>query len=278
MISIFTTITAPRIRGDNWENAFNCYEALADELVIVDGQRYNEKTIRWAQWELLEMPSLIHVMSEWPNEFSWEFIGQQFQKGYEAATGDWVIHADVDFIFHERDYQTIKQACEQNAEAPALSFWKYQFIVPDRYNLKSRLVIAVNKKKYGERIRFDGGGESDLCQPSLDGKLISPDSVPEARVPIYNYEHILKTKEQITEDVERMDRAYYRRFNNYLYSRDNKTAYDGWYEMASGRFKKPSEKIKLTDHPLVMQQTIKNLKPENFGYSGFGLIDRGVYA
>ena len=153
-------------------------EALFDIVYVVDGDR------------------------TWPREFSWELIGQHFQRGYEMVEADWVFHLDTDFIFHENDYGAIKRACADNGEAVALSFWKYQLILPDRYNLKSRLVVAVNKAKYGSRIRFGGGG--DLCQPTLDGVYIEPSTVPEARLAFYNYEKMIKTEAQIKDDVGRI--------------------------------------------------------------------------
>lgn len=261
-LSIFTTITNPEIRGDNYKDALKCYDDLADELVVIDGSgNYQDNT------EIMNDNGDKFIYKIWPKEFEWKFIGQQFQRGYEACTGDWVIHADLDFIFHEKDFEAIRKACEDNPEAPALSFYKYQFIQPDRYNLKSRLVIAVNKKKYGDRIRFDSGG--DLCQPSLDGKEIKADDVPEAKIPFYNYEKLLKTKDQIKDDVERMARAWHRHFGNHKLGTDQ-TAYDEWFKMAKGRYSKPQTPFNLEDHPKYVKETIKNLKPDQWGYNGFG--------
>lgn len=152
---------------------------------------------------------------------------------------------------------------------PALSFYKYQFILPDRYNLKSRLVVAVNKGKYGDRIRFDSGG--DLCQPSLDGRYIDPQSVPEAKIGFYNYEKLLKTESQIKDDVSRMARAWQHHFGEYkLGGPDDESAYREWLTMVKGRFSKPQTACPFDEHPKYVKETIKNLKPENWGYNGFG--------
>ena len=50
-------------RCDPWEEAINCYESIADEVVITG--------------------------KSWPKEFKWEYIGQTFQEGFEkkAVTG-----------------------------------------------------------------------------------------------------------------------------------------------------------------------------------------------
>ena len=265
-LSVFTTITDPFLRSDNYKDAIACYKELADEVTIIDGGRQNQNSI-----------DLRYLKSSWPDEFDWPFIGQQFQRGYQACTGDWVIHADLDFIFHQKDFEAIRKACENNLESPALSFYKYQFIQPDRYNLKSRLVIAVNKGKYGDRIRFDSGG--DLCQPSLDGVYISPNDVPEARVPFYNYEKLLKTKEQVMDDVGRMERAYKRHFGKTQYGSNgtDEDAYTLWIKAQVGKFNKPQKQIQLNEHPKYIQETIKNLKPENFGYNAYGNLVENNY-
>jgi glycosyltransferase involved in cell wall biosynthesis len=266
-LSVFTTMTEPGRRGDNWKDALDCYHGFADEVVVVDGHgKDSPDNIAFKN----------HVYSEWPQEFDWPLIGEQFQKGYEAATGDWVIHADLDFILHEKDFAQLRKALEANNSYPAMTLWKYQFILPDRYNLKSRLVVAVNKGKYGNRIRFDSGG--DLCQPSLDGNYMSPDDVPEARVPFYNYEKLTKTEKQIIDDVERMDDAYLKHFGSTLYSTDELTAFEGWVEMMRGRFEKPQKRIELSEHPKFVQETIRNLKPEQWGYDGLGYLERNGYA
>lgn len=251
-ISAFITITRPEERGDTYEECAESALGFANQVNIVDGE------------------------DTWPQEFDWPLIGQHFQRGYEEADGDWVFHLDTDFIFHEGDYQAIRNACMDNNNAPAMSFYKHQFILPDRYNLKSRLVIAVNKGKYGDRIRFDSGG--DLCQPSLDGRELKPDDVPEAGVAFFNYEKIIKTQDQVRDDVGRMARAWKSHFGEYkLGGPDDDTAYAAWLGMQIGRFNKPQKQIPLTDHPKIMQEVIRELAPDQWGYSGFGKLTENNY-
>lgn len=257
-LSLFTTVTNPDERGDAYGPALACYTDLADEIVIVDGSSGPNK---------------------WPKEFSWEFIGQQFQRGYEACDGDWVIRMDIDSIFHEQDFRKIRYALEFYNDCHAVTFFKRQFIVPDRYNVKSRLLLAVNKKRYGDRLRFDGGG--DLCQVTVDGNYLEPGHmfVPSVKIPIWNYECLLKTKHQLLEDKGRFARAWHRKFGEYkLGGPDDESAYYEWHKMVAGRFHKPQERIRLQDHPKYIQDTIKNLEPQNWGYNGFGLIRGRVYA
>lgn len=266
-LSVFTTVTDAERRGDNCKDALACYKELADEIVIVDGgvgqiwRRDNDEYMCFP-WK------------KWPQEFSWEFIGQNFQAGYKYCTGDVVLHADLDFIFHENDFRRLRAAAQEMLDnhQPAMTCYKWQFIQPQRYNLKSRLVLMVNKRDFGDRIRFDSGG--DLCQPSLDGVYIAPDDVPESKIPFYNYEKLTKTKEQVADDVGRMDRAWHQLHGRYLYGTDGSdgSAFEGWMKMVSGRYTKPQQELLLSDHPKYVQDTIRNLTPEQFGHSGWGIL------
>lgn len=273
-LSIFTTCTNPHVRGDMFEAALNCYTELADEVIIVNGGE------GLGNLEIKQNGKVHKIIeSPWPKEFNWPLIGQQFQKGYEAATGDWVIHMDLDMIFHERDFGAIRQAMEDHPTAPGLSFWKYQFILPDRYNLKSRIVLAVNKARYDNMIKYNSGG--DLCQPSFDGEQMTPDHVFEARVPIYNYEKMTKTADQIMDDCGRMDRAYNRHFKDWQLSTDgsgsDESCFDGYIKLLRGRFAKEQKHIKFIEHPKFVKEDILDLKPNQFGFNGFGLLGDNDY-
>lgn len=266
-ISIFTTLTDPAKRGDNWRAALRCYREFADELIIVNGGeplglRANEGVDKI-------------INSPWPKDFSWEFIGQQFTKGYEVASGDWVIHMDCDFIFHEKDFGRIRQALRDYPSSPGVSFYKWQFILPDRYNLKSRLILAVNKGAFGDRIKFDSGG--DLCQPSLDGRELDISDMPQAGVPFYNYEKITKNMDQVMDDTARMAAAWTRYFGDAKLGANPEDAFKEWIYMMKGRFAKPQAFIKLEEHPKYMQSTIKRLTPDQWGYDGFGMLRRNEY-
>ena len=267
-LSIFSTVSDPIRRGDCWLPSVQCYAELADEVILVNGSQYETFT---------GLPMNVKLVNNlWPDEFDWSFIGQQFTRGYQACTSDWVLYADVDMIFHETDFSLIRRVFEDNPNQPAMSFWKYQFILPDRYNLKSRLVLAVNKRILGDRVKFDSGG--DLCRPSIDGVEINPSTAMESRIPVYNYEKILKTYSQVSNDVGRMARAWQSHFGEYkLGGADDESAFDEWAKMTKGRFTKPQQRIDLLKHPQFIIPAIMNLKPENFGYDGFGMLEVNDY-
>lgn len=250
-LSIFTTATDPYQRLDPYHEAMASYQDIADEIV--------------------------EVGKDWPKEFKWDYIGQQFQNAYEMCTGDWVIHADLDYIFHENDIDRIRKTLELNSQQPAMSFFKYQFVLIDRYTLKSHVVIAVNRGRFKHRIRFNSGG--DLCQPSLDGLELEPADVPSARIPFYNYDFSFKTESVIRNDFGRFARAWGRQFGDYkIGGPDDESAFRYFLDMQLGRFHgRDHRQIALADHPKYITNRIGTMKPDQFGYSLFGHTQPASY-
>jgi len=299
-ISIFTTVTNPESRQDAWREALSCYLDFADEVVVVNGSSGDNQDI-----EEISLDKLKILNYKWPDEFKWDFIGQQFQRGYDACTGDWCIRMDLDYLLHEDDFQAIRDFLK-TCKAPVACFPKRQFLKADRYSVKAILPIAYNKKKFGDRIKLDSGG--DLCQPSLDGKEINKEDMPVISrkvptivadnvtteqikkrlpgvfeengmtytygsfIPIWNYECLLKTKKVQTKEFYRFARAWGRYFGKNMFGIENEQqALEKFLKMQIGRYSSTENKIiKLEDHPKYIQDTIKNLKPEQFGFNGWG--------
>ena len=243
-LSIFTSMTNPDDRNDPWKESLKCYEDLADEVIIVG--------------------------DKWPNEFSWEVIGNTFQEGLDKSSSDWVIRMDIDYFFHEKDFRKIRNAIDRFKDYPALAFPQYQFFTPNRYQIKTRLCIAFNKRLYPE-IKLNGGG--DLTLATLNNRLINPKLVPNINTPIYQYDSLFRTKKIIAEDRARFARAWNRYFGQYN-DRGGPTseeAYQAWYNMVQDRYPKHTFKIKIEDHPKFIIENLKQLQSDQFGYDLFGL-------
>ena len=245
-LSIATSYSNPEERMDPWKEALSCYEDLADEVV-----RSGEN---------------------WPYEFSWDYIGKTFNDSFNKATGDWVIRMDLDYFFHQDDFGIIINDLEKNFDKPAVAFPKVQFFTPERYALKTNIVIAYNKKKY-PGIKLNGGG--DLCLPTLNGKEILPDEVPISKAWLWNYDCMFKTRDVIAEDRSRFARAWYRHFQDWGNEEgdDPDKAFENWMEMIKGRYQKHSKTIDIENHPKYILEKIKNLDETQFGHSAFGLRD-----
>ena len=235
-ISIFTTYTNPEQRNDPWKESLTCYEDFADEIIVTG--------------------------SDWPDEFSWEHIGKTFNEGYEKSSGDWVMRMDIDYLLHE---QLLKYS-----DYPGVVFPQYQFFTPDRFQLKTRLCVALNKNKFPD-IKLDGGG--DLCLATLNGELLNVNNLPNLNIPIYQYDSMFRTKRIIAEDRARFARAWNRYFNEYgnRGGPTEKEAFDAWFDDVKEKYKKHTNKISFNMHPKYIQEKLDSLNKEQFGYNAFGL-------
>ena len=297
-ISAFLTISNPIRRQDPFTECLNNLLDFADEVIIVNGgdkingeklnDRLCEKTYNKFKYVRI-------IDYKWPKDFDWKFIGEQFTRGYNNCTGDWVIRFDSDYFIHEYDFQSIREFLE-NCDAPIASMPKKQFLLTNYYRVKSLVPVAFNKKKYGDRIKLDSGG--DLCQPSLDGKELKVDENPiisykeiavvsdnvsseqlNKRLPnrqekdnliysfdrgicLWNYDFTFKQKEIIETDWKRFRNAWKKQFGKDM---------GEFMNMMKGRWKKGGwRKININEHPKYIQEKIKNIRPEQFGYDGFG--------
>lgn len=245
-ISIFTTMTDPEERMDPWKEALNCYEDFADE-VIITGQ-------------------------DWPDEFKWDHIGKTFYEGFLKSTGDWVIRMDLDYFFHEKSLKSIRKILENYKDYPSVAFPQYQIFTPERYQVKTNLCIAYNKKEY-PNIILNGGG--DLCAPTLNGVQILNSDVPLVNIPIYQYDSVFRNKDTIAKDRARFARAWFSYFNEWS-DRGGGTpeeAFSAWFEMVRERYKKHVHRLKMNNHPKYIIDKLLTIDETMFGYSAFGLKD-----
>ena len=94
LISIIVTVgnerQGPEERGDVWREAINCYEDLADEVIIVSGNKnFKHKTKKTRT-----------IFLEWPWIWDWVELPKHLNAGLERAEGEFVIRCDIDYFFH----------------------------------------------------------------------------------------------------------------------------------------------------------------------------------
>tara|TARA_B100001123_G_C15150659_1_gene963372 strand:- start:165 stop:1001 length:837 start_codon:yes stop_codon:yes gene_type:complete len=245
MISIVTSMTNPEERGDPWKEALACFEDFSEEIIIKG--------------------------KDWPYEFKWDYMGRLFEEGIKEASGDWVIVMSLDYFFHERDINNLKESFKKYENYPAIAFPQYQFFTPRNYSVKTRIAIALNKKKFSNSIGYTGG--ADLALATLDNETIDIRSIPNLNIPLFQYDFCFRTKKMIAEDRARFARAWFREFNNYQ-GRGGPTeeeAYKAWFENVSIKYPFHTHKLNIEKHPKYIKNRLKNLEPSHFGYDGFGL-------
>jgi len=243
-ISIISTMTNPEKRMDPWKESLNFYNDFADEVIITG--------------------------EDWKEEFSWEYIGETYQEAFDKTTGDWVLSMALDMFIHESYKNKLRESLEKFKEFPAVSFPKYQFFVPTKYHLKSRLVVAYNKKMH-PNLNVRGG--SDLCIPNIGKKVLNYKNVPAVNIPIFQYESMFRTKDVIQHDRARFARAWNRCFGNFgdRGGPTEKEAFDAWINDITKKIKLHTHDFKVENHPKYIIEKIENITENMFGKSAFGL-------
>ena len=246
-LSLFTTYTEAEKRNDPWKEALSCFNFIADEVIVTG--------------------------DDWPYEFKWSQIGKYFQEGLENTSGDWSIRMDIDYFFHEKDILNLHKYLEKYENFPIVCFPQYQFFTINRFQVKTRLCIAINRK-FQHKVKLNGGG--DLCLATYENKLVLPQQVPNINIPIYQYDSTFRTKEIIKKDRFRFAKAWNREFGNFgsRGGNDEDLCFEAWFKDIKNKYPKHVNQIKFEDHPIFIKNKLRTLSNDQFGHSAFGLKDK----
>jgi len=241
VISIITVITDPIRRQDPIYPALKCYDDIADEIVVVNGNPENNGGLEYIDDKVKV------VDGDWPFEFNFEIIGQHFQKGYEAATGDWVIKLDLDTFIHEDDIDRLKETLEHEKDKPAVCFLKMNWVKDDLFLPKARVIFAINKKKCGDHITWDAS--TTKSKPAYDGQELREEKLNMA-IPVINYHFAFKEKEQIMEDRYRFAKAWEKMTGSKAWQPQSPQAsYEHFLDEIKDRYSKHKNNLKKIEHP-----------------------------
>lgn len=294
-ISILTTITNPEERQDKWLEALDCYSDLADEIIVVDGHDwYDEKSgkeigldhhaLFTARSNKFQKVRWLYL--EWPCEWNWVELPRHLNAGLERCTGDWVIKMDIDQLFHEDTFEEIRDRL-QGLYASIATFQKYSFVLVNKFYQKAEIPIAINKNRFPD-IKFGlaTDEETDLCYPIRQtevkivgdyelpvGKAIPTEEWGRTGVAYYNYDYTFKTKDLAKNEFWRFAKAYQRFFGTWPWGSTKEESFKVFIKMMRGRLERCIYEIKPDAHPKYIQEAVKNITPEQFGYNGWGLLN-----
>lgn len=281
-LSILTTITNPQERQDPYEEAIESYCDLADEVVIVDGSL-----------DCPSKPVTKHktkvICNYWPYDWSWEKLPKQLNEGLFQCTGDWVIKLDIDQMFHEDSIKPVRKILTEilstNPDIPIVTFQKFSLYPFSKYRQKGAMAIAINLKTYRKDIAFgiDKNKITDLCYPikveGIDsngvfyGKLLENTDGYKSGLPFWNFDYTFKTQQLVQSEFFRFSQAYYRFFKVWKWGQTEEESFDIFINMMKGRLKSCPYVIKdFNKLPKYIRHKVKNLKPEQFGYNGWGKL------
>ena len=101
-ISIITSYTNPTERMDPWEEAINCYEEFADEVIVL-GENFK-------------------------TEFEFSDFGPMFDEGFEKLT-EIGLKMDIDTLIHEKTLRNFAVLLRTTVNI-GISLRKFQFFTP----------------------------------------------------------------------------------------------------------------------------------------------------
>ena len=265
-------------------SSIRSFSNACDEVIVVDGGSTDGSLAK-----IRKIPKVKVIKgAKWEKDFDWTIMGRNLQIGYEACSGDWVLHFDADYIFHENEVGKLRETVAE-AYLPVILIKKVNFVLSDECFTKSWLPILVNKKEYsklGYGIGKNRKGKNvgtflwPIVKQSLrkdglyTGEAVNRDSarLHMSDMKIYTYDFTFMTKEQVVEQRVRFEKALTR-----FLGRPKEVSEKDAFNVFIGTMKHRHEKcggikIKPDMHSVFIREKIRNLKPNQFGYDGFGLI------
>ena len=240
------------------------------------------------KWKKLKIVNL-----EWPYEWNWLEYPKHLNEGLKHCTGDWILRLDIDQFVHEKDFEKIREElskCPQDCEAT--TFQKMSFAYGKKYYQKGGQPIAFRNRQ-GIEIGKCIERATDLCfavrrtgeiinYKKVDGKEtdeilyelpIGHDlKTYKTGIEYWNYDYFFKTKEFTRKEFWRMSRAYHAFFNSWEFGYDEEASFQVFLDMLKGRYNRSPYEYTLETHSKYIQKAILELKPEQFGFNGWGIL------
>jgi glycosyltransferase involved in cell wall biosynthesis len=270
-LSIITTITNPEKYQYAWKEALLNYCRLADEIIVVNGGNLIRKTEKIKQ-----------IMLPWPEQWHWRELPLHLNAGLAAATGDWVLKMDIDYLIREADFADLRARLEAwQKDTQVISFIK--FVVMNRFRgyEKALLPFCINKKLIGDAIQFgiDLKEKTDWCYPIMvrgkrDDGVPMGLTVPEgvlrcSGIRIWDYDYFFRIKEMARSEFWRFAQAHATAFDESWGSTEEE-AWQIFCNQYRGRLTKFLYPISVESHPETIRERVRNMQSEEFGYDNWG--------
>lgn len=286
-ISAFCCVTKPEERQDPWRESIASVLSWADEVVVVCGHKDDEALIKGTFKE----DKVRCVYLEWPEEFGWEELPKHLNLGLSECKGDWAVRFDADYVFEDnrnfpdgirREFE--KRLFDENKNKVAVTFQKMSAVLSTRFYSKASPELGINKREFPQ-IAFGLATDhyTDLCVPIMPGngkqkgipvgETVSFLGVGRTGIYIYNYDYTFKTLEFTKKEFLRFSLAHQKFFGWTHWGTTEGTSFEKFLEQMSGRLKKCTHDLSYERQPLFIQEKIKAISEDCFGYNGWGLLE-----
>ncbi len=250
----------PKTNNYPYLEVINCCLDLFDEISIVDGGTND------GSFDLLPKTDKIKfVKRDWSDDASWDFLTQQYDCGLQNLTTDWRVKMDADYIFHENDLQRVRDFLQDNQDKKIISFEKCSFNLIDRYRVKTKIGVAVNKK-LDPNIHWNTNDRYQSGDIVLEEETWVPSGIR-----MYVYDNCFKTKKNIGKVMYKFAKACYKKYGKNWGYESEKAALDFMINTVRTRYEVHEQNmIPIEAHPEYIQEKIRNMNDKQMGYSLFG--------
>ena len=252
----------------------------ADQIVIVDGGEKSDWYVK-LQKELSgeDFEKIKVVQLPWPYEFSWDELPKHLNAGLVHVKSDWCVRADIDYVFKDNWKDNLSEL-NNFKDKRIVTVQKFSTILVNKVYQKGATPMIINMK-YGDMCFGVAEGKyTDLCMPIIKkgihgdiptGRMV--DDVGKSHLEFMNYDYCFKTKEFTAKEFFRFSRAHKRYFNTTNWGETEEEALEKFINMMEARLMSKNRHIynmPWGQHPSFIQERVKNIKPEHFGYNGWG--------
>lgn len=276
-LSIIGLTANPTEKQYAWKEALASYVDQADEVIIINGGT-----------EFLNTEGVTEIMKPDPPIWNWAEHAKNLNMALDVATGDWIIKIDLDWVFHDKDMARLRRrlGSSEAQNFMVATMQKKTYYPVGRYVQKGRIPIIINKNDK-ERVRFgrDYDNYTDLTypirvnpnRPVLDehkvpvGKLLMEDEWAKTGIEFWNFDYTFSTYENMKKKWMRMSKSHRVYFGNTLWGDTEEEAEQLFLKNMRGKIAK-SFPVDVEELPKYIRERITNIKPEEFGFNGWGLL------
>jgi len=274
-ISCLVCITNPEERQDIWRESIASMLPWADEIVIVDGGD-DLPDGPWGKLKIINLP--------WPYDFSWDELPKHLNAGLKECTGDWVVRADIDYVFKDNWKENISEL-ENFKDKRIVTAQKFSTTLSvNKVYQKGPTQMILNMKYKDMCFGVVENKYTDLCVPIIKtgmykgipmGKMIEDKDIGKSHLEFMNYDYCFKTKDFTAKEFLRFSKAHKRYFGTTNWGNTKKEALEKFINMMKGRMTGGNRHIynmPWDKHPSFIQERVKNIKPSMFGFNGWGIF------
>ena len=266
MISGFVIMSEPEKYCYPYLESIKSFLPLVDELKVVYNILPDFQDGSLEKLKAVNDPKLEIISGLFDYErFGWASQGMMRTNGYYACTGDVVLMFDCDGVLHEKDISSIRQSLEQFGASDYLyGYWmKHRIFDPKILIRQCKHSGFYNKRLLGNGFNFYGKAAN--YAPNWEILPKDKDRGQQIDAYIWGYERLWDTREIFEEKLRKrriMEMSARSVPSEEDYIKD-------YFNEVEERKNKITKAASIEDHPLIIQEKLKQITPSMFGWSNF---------